>query len=155
MSADCPSGFRLTGGFGSVGDRLVIVGPDGRACHSDDAGLTWALSDAIGESVRSHDLVQGEVGLELWTSGARHTTLDGMSWTSEPLAGDAASIGPVARDPDTGTYVAVTSGYLNGYDAQHFYRSADGLSWSELPAQDTVQSHPLLGIQHGWVPDTP
>lgn len=147
----CPSGFRLTGGFGSVGDRLVIVGPGGDTCHSDDAGLTWALSDDVGESVRSHDLVQRDDRLELWTANARHTTEDGTTWTSEPLTGDEVSVGPVARDPESGTYVAVTSGYLNSYDDQHFYRSPDGLAWTQLPVGDTVRSHPILGIQHGRV----
>ncbi len=153
MPTACPSGFRLSGGFGSVGDRLVLVGPDGSACHSDDAGLTWATSDAIGESVRSHDLVQTAAGLELWTRDAKVTTADGVIWSFETLSGDDVSVGPVARDPDTGTYVAVTSGYLNGYADQHFYRSPDGIEWTQLAAEDTVQSHPLLAIQHGRVED--
>src|SRR4051794_40512469 len=42
IPAECPMGFRLVGGFGAVGDRMLMVGPNGKTCRSDDGGDTWA-----------------------------------------------------------------------------------------------------------------
>lgn len=147
----CPSGFRLRGGFGSVGDRLVIVGPDGRTCHSDDAGATWMLSDTVPGMITSHDAVLVDDGIELWTADTRVRTEDGVTWQTEPLSGDSVNVGPVARDPDTGTYVGVTSGYLNGYAGQQFFRSEDGLTWEILAADVAPTGHPILAIEHGRI----
>ncbi|MBL8954563.1 MAG: hypothetical protein JNK82_27535, partial [Myxococcaceae bacterium] len=55
MPAACPTALRLNAGFGSVGDRIVMVGSDGAACRSDDGGLTWQVMPALGRNVTSHD----------------------------------------------------------------------------------------------------
>jgi len=49
------------------------------------------------------------------------------------------------------TYVGVTSGYLNGYGGQAFYRSSDGLTWEVLAPDVAPTGHPILAIEHGRI----
>ncbi|MBL8952147.1 MAG: hypothetical protein JNK82_15300, partial [Myxococcaceae bacterium] len=80
-----------------------------------------------------------------------HFSDDGLSWHERALTPTGVSIGGVAFSPDTGTFVGVTAGYFNGYAAQRFYRSQDGIAWEQLPTSATVQSHPILGISWGRI----
>ncbi|MDQ3037585.1 MAG: hypothetical protein M3Y87_34640, partial [Myxococcota bacterium] len=150
MPDACPTNLRYFGGLGTIGDRIVLVAPSGAVCRSDDGARTWRVGASI-PTVRSHDVVSTGDAIHAWTSDQVLTTEDGETWTARPLSPRGVSIGPVAYSPDTRTFVAVTSGYLNGYDRQRFYRSADGATWEELPADRYVASHPIVSIAYGRI----
>lgn len=153
VPAACPSNFRLFGGFGSVGNRIIMMGGDsqGSACTSDNGGGTWQTMPSIGAKVSSHDLISTANRVYVWSSNKVHWTENGMTWSSQNLTPAGVSIGSVAYSPDTGTFVAVTSGYFNGYANQRFYRSANGINWTELPANKYVKSHHIMGIAYGRI----
>ncbi len=147
----CPTRMRLFGGVASIGDRIVLVGSNGSACHSDDGGKTWSLSASIGAGVSSHDIVSAGDRVYAWSKGRVHISQDGVTWTSHPTSPAGAVIGAVARSPRTGVFVAVTSGYLSGYNKQRFYRSEDGIQWTELPLANYQKGHPIVQIAWGEV----
>lgn len=149
VAGSCPSVFAMYGGFGYVGNRLVMVGSDGATCHSDTGGQSWVASASVGRPVRSHDVISTGTRVYVWSAGRVHFSDDGRTWTERALTPANASIGAVARNPETGTFVAVTAGYSNGYSAQRFYRSSDGISWTELASSNYVKSHPIIGIAFG------
>ena len=153
IPAACPTNFRLYGGFGFIGDRVVMVGRDGANCYSDDSGRTWRRGETIGPEVRSQGLVStGDGEILAWSTDRVHRTADGVEWTSDPLTPPGVSIGAVARNPRTGTFVAVTSGYRNGYASQQFYRSADGRAWELLEPDAFPQGHPIVELDFGTIP---
>ena len=152
---ECPTKMRLTGGIASVGPVTVMVGEDGSACQSGDSGVNWEVIDSLGAKPTSHDALTTSDGVYVWSRDHLHVKRDALStkWESYPLSPQGVSIGAVAQNPDTGTFVAVTSGYLSGYDKQRFYRSEDGISWTELPETSYTRSHPILSIAFGRIPD--
>ena len=149
----CTRKLGLSPGIASVGDRVLLIFATGDNCISDDGGAHWRRVDGVGTRLTSLEVVEVEGEVQVWSEGAMHTSADGERWTRTPLTGRNVSIGPVARNPRTGTYVAVSSGFLNGYENQAFFRSEDGLSWQRLDDAAAPTGHPIREIVVGAVAD--
>ena len=77
-----------------------------------------------------------------FSAGQRHTSPDGVSWTSAAIT-PAITVGAIARAND-GTLAAVRGGWQYWYDDQAFYRSTDdGLTWETLPTGSFTGGHPI------------
>ena len=138
-------------GIAGSGDAIVIAAGEGsgtQLCVSTDAGGSF-VDVPLPESLR---------GTVMWTGGdfvgfgasARHTSADGLDWTSTPYASGDPSPTALARSA-AGTYVAQRDGWLVWYEQQTLFRSEDGLNWTALPAGAFVGSHPLRHIRFGYV----
>jgi len=51
---------------------------------------------------------------------------------------------------DQGTIIGVSNGRQQHYDAQVFYRSADGVNWEVLPRDAYTGGHPIKVIAFGY-----
>lgn len=155
----CGANIQWEGGVASGNGVLVILGGDGVACRSTDNGVTWTAHQT-GGSIDSR-LVWTGTEFVTWGSVSNQRRIlrsaDGMAWTSTatalrrngaPVAGNGPLIGAVARSP-TGTFVAANGGWQTWYASQRFFRSADGVTWDELPLTSFVGSHPIQHIVWG------
>jgi len=153
----CGKEIQWTGGVLGLGSALVIAGEDGVVCASTDGGASWKV-EKIAERLEG-ELVRSGGALCVWgtsTGTPSRATLfrstNGIDWTATPtvLRGTTAGapIGPVAVG-NSGTFVAVSSGWGAWYESQKFFRSTDGVTWDELPAGAFVQSHPINHIVAG------
>jgi hypothetical protein len=160
----CGQSIQWEGGIAGNASVLVILGGDGVACRSTDDGDTWTQVTTGASSIDSRLLWTGTEflawGLDQAGTPRRFSSADGASWTSAPttvtrtnssgmpVTSPGPRIGPVARSP-TGTFVAVSGGWGSWYEQQRFYRSTDGLAWTELPSGAFTGSHPLTHIVFG------
>lgn len=155
----CGANIQWEGGVASGNGVLVILGGDGVACRSTDNGVTWTAHQT-GGNIDSR-LVWTGTEFVTWGSVSNQRRIlrspDGMAWTSTatalrrngaPVAGNGPLIGAVARSP-SGTFVAANGGWQTWYASQRFYRSADGITWDELPLTAFVGSHPIQHIVWG------
>ena len=86
-----------------------------------------------------------------WSSTARFSSADGVTWNETPFSPASVRPGPAAINPDTGTIVAARGGWQVWYDQQAFYRSTDGgVTWTVLSSGDFTGSHPIREITFGW-----
>lgn len=143
-------GEQLRGIAGSK-DAAIIASATGHVCRSTD-GTKWT-DVPVTDRFTSPPLW---TGTEFWiySGNQRFKSLDGQTWTSEPLQPSNLSIGPVARSP-AGTLVAANDGWMVWYEKQQFFRSTDGLHWEILPAGSFTGSHPIYFIEFGEVAATP
>jgi hypothetical protein len=160
--ASCGANIQWEGGVASGNGVLVILGGDGVACRSTDDGVTWT-AHPTGGAIDARLLWTGTEFVTWGTVANQRRMLrspDGMTWTTTPttlrrngapVAGNGPLIGSVARGP-TGTFVAVNGGWQTWYASQRFYRSADGVTWDELPMGAFVGSHPITHIVSGEGP---
>ena len=129
--------FSLVYGNGA----LVMPSMDGGACRSADGGETWSvvsvganlgLSTLAFAGDRFVMLGEGNGGLAL------HTSTDGASWSSATTNLQVGAWNAqLGRNTETGTLLVASGAYEN----QRFFRSTDGLSWTE--AASATQSHPI------------
>lgn len=145
---ECGQAIQNDGGIAAIGDTMVIVGGDGVACRSTDGGTTWR-STSIGTTITSR-VVQTPTALWVWGGGRLFSSTDGERWTATPTVPASVVIGAVARGP-SGTLVAVNGGWDQWYERQRFYRSEDGVRWTELEAGRYARSHPIHAITYGEV----
>jgi hypothetical protein len=159
----CAGDIQWSGGFAYGNGVIVVLGGTGVACRSLDGGDTWTES-TIGGEVDARLLWNGAEfvtwGRDANYDSMRYTSPDGAGWTATPI--EVRKIGPdgtpqtspgpivgaVTRSAQ-GTYVAVNGGWEQWYEEQRFYRSADGVTWDELPAGSFVGSHPIQFIAYG------
>ncbi|MDQ3035531.1 MAG: hypothetical protein M3Y87_24205, partial [Myxococcota bacterium] len=146
--SECGQAIQNDGGIGRAGDAMVIIGGDGVACRSTDGGATWSAT-SIGSSITSR-VVEVDGTSWVWGGGRRFTSTDGARWTATPIVPADITIGAVARSP-SGTFVAVNGGWDQWYERQRFYRSEDGVRWTELGPARYEGSHPIAGIAYGEV----
>lgn len=158
----CGANIQWEGGVASGNGVLVILGGDGVACRSTDNGLTWTAHQT-GGSIDSRLLWTGSEFITWGTVSNQRRVLrsaDGLAWTSAatslrrngaPVSGNGPLIGAVARSP-SGTFVAANGGWQTWYASQRFFRSADGVTWDELPQASFVGSHPIQHIVWGVGP---
>jgi hypothetical protein len=147
IPGDCAGEVSTYGGIVSGNDVILIVDMDGNACRSTDGGDTWSVTQTGLEMILSHGIWTGS---EFWfwgDDGYRASSPDGATWNVTPMA-TPARLGPVARSPE-GALVSVASVW-QGYDAQSFLRSTDGLTWEELPAGSFAPSHPIFYLAFGY-----
>jgi hypothetical protein len=144
---DCAHDVTTYGGIVSGNGVIVIVGQQGTACRSTDGGDTWSTSPTGLSEILSHGVWTGSE-FQFWGEDAfMVSSPDGETWTQTPMT-TPMRLGPVGRSPD-GTLVALDSVW-QGYENQQFYRSTDGLSWEELPANAFVASHSIFYIAFGY-----
>jgi hypothetical protein len=146
--AACDVLREVAGGGGAV----IVLGTPDLVCRTADGGATWTTA-TIGE--------QGKTvvwtGTRFLVFGPTHvySSSDGASWTAaalvhrvngEPVAAPPA-IAEVGAAPG-GTLVAVTPP-PQSYESQRFFRSADGVTWDELPTTAFAGGHPIHGFAWG------
>ncbi len=154
LPATCGTDIQWSGGIAYGNGAIVVVDGKGVACRSTDDGASWT-SKSLGGGLESRLLFTG-TEFVVWGSGVVYRSQDGTTWSSTPTkktvngspAGAGPNIGPVARSPQ-GTYVAINGGWDQWYEKQRFYRSADGITWDELPTNAFVGGHPMTHITWG------
>lgn len=123
---------------------FVAVDGDGDTCTSTDGGDTW-MNGSVGGNVESSDVIFTGSEFLAWGGGQRYSSTDGISWNAQATT-PGVNVGAVAWSPETGTYVAVRGGWQVWYDKQRFYRSSDGIDWTEASGPG---SHPINYIAFG------
>ncbi len=125
------------------GDGVLVIATDvGLACRSDDGGSTFTI----------HALAQGAASNPVWTGSGFYVagggqgmwSPDGVDWTASALQPADAEIRRVAVNPDSGVYVAVAR------DGDRFYRSLDGIEWTQLPEGDFTPGNDLTQLVFGY-----
>lgn len=146
--ADCDVSFYRTGGIAAGNGAIVITSSGVTGCRSADGGDTWETVN-IGSGFDSLLLFDGTqfVG---WGGGKKWTSSDGASWTSTDTTPGNIVLGPVAVSDPGGTYVGVSGAWGADYENQVFYRSTDGIIWTE--STSFTGGHPIVDMAFGFVP---
>jgi hypothetical protein len=143
---DCNVSFYRAGGIAYGNGVLLVTDGGAHVCRSVDGGATWKAGD-LGGAIESQLLWTGKEFMG-WGSGTLRRSNDGLSWKAQPISPNV-NIGSAAVSDD-GAFVAVRGGWATWYAAQKFYRSDDGVTWTELAAGSFVGSHPITAITSGW-----
>jgi len=156
-----PTQCGLAVGWNSIASGkgvTLLVSDDGSVCRSEDGGDTWtrlSLGGTFGGSV-VHDGAQFVAFGSAAGKNVAFQSTDGKTWTSKPLGLTRAdgtkgvpSLGAVSWGD--GRFVSVNGGWDQWYEKQVFFRSDDGVAWTQLPAGAFVGSHPIAMIAFGRV----
>jgi hypothetical protein len=152
QSATYPSACLDAGvlGYAYGGGVGILANDDGDVCRTTDGGQTWTRVDVSTQFLAEPVYVNGK--FMVWEWGQVHESTDGLTWTSQSTSVPGGnSFTRVAVSPVTGTFVAVRSGWQTWYGDQKFYRSSDGITWTELAGQNYTGSHPISDIAFGYV----
>jgi hypothetical protein len=144
--ADCDVSFYRTGGIAAGNGAILITSSGVTGCRSTDGGDSWETVD-IGSGFDSLLLFDGTefVG---WGGGKKWTSSDGETWTSVDTSPADIVLGAVAVS-DGGTYVGVSGAWGATYENQRFYRSTDGVTWTESTSFEG--GHPIVDMAFGHV----
>lgn len=144
----CGSGVSTYGGI-VYGNGIIAMIGEGSACRSLDGGDTWTLSTFTDDLIVANPIFR-EGAFWVWSHNdhVRFTSADALTWTETPMT-TPTTLAAVSQNPTTGTLVAVSSMW-QGYDAQAFLRSSDGLTWEALGDGAFVKSHPIFDVQFGY-----
>lgn len=146
----CGAGVGAYGGI-LYGNGIIALIGEGEVCRSLDGGDTWTIVSVLdGDEIFVGTPVFTGTEFMAWShySHVRYTSPDAATWTATPMTTET-SLGAVARNPDTGTLVAVGSVWT-GYEDQRFMRSSDGLEWESIPDTAFAASHPIHYIGFGY-----
>ncbi len=130
---------------------ILLMGGDGKYCRSVDGGDTFTegeVESGTDAGIRSSVVWTGS-HFKTWARGKLYQSTDGAAWTSQPTAPADLPVGVVASSDD-GKLVAVRDGWKQWYDDQRFYRSDDGVTWTELDASAAPRSHRIREITFAW-----
>jgi hypothetical protein len=123
---------------------LAMQHDAGGVCRSLDGGQTWSVSPiAAGLGWRTLDFAAGRFVAIADEGNERvlYESSDGASWTGAPTDLPVAASSVVLGHSDaTGTLIAASG----AYEAQRFFRSDDGLHWTE--ALGAPGGHPIRRI---------
>lgn len=147
VPAACNISFYRSGGIAFGAGAIVVSAGGPEACLSTDGGGTWSVVD-VGGTFESSILWSGG-SFWAWGGGQVFTSADGAAWASQPMTPGNVDIGPAAVSPG-GTFVAVRAGWNQWYDSQRFYRSTDGVSWTEVAAGSFSGGHPIVHVAFGY-----
>ena len=125
----------------------LIFQSDGSVCRSGDRGTTWTLQPVTPSF--SSNAVFGNGAFYVWAGMMSYRSVDGITWVGTSGSPAGVEIGPVAVSAN-GTFVATRGGWQVWYEKQKFYRSADGVTWAELPPTAFVASHPITSFIFGF-----
>lgn len=145
---ECGGAIQNEGGIAYGAGAIVILGGDGWACRSIDGGDTWTAT-RVAEGVSSHLVWTGERFL-VWARGTAWSSADGATWVGVATQPPDLDIGAVEVSPE-GTFVAVNGGWNRWYESQRWYRSENGVEWTELPADSYAGSHPIRDIHYARI----
>lgn len=145
---ECGGAIQNEGGIAYGAGTIAMVGGDGWVCRSLDGGDTWTAT-RITEDVTSHLVWTGDRFM-VWDRGVAWESTDGETWTSTPTEPATLHLGAVEVSPE-GTFVAVRGGWNQWYASQRWYRSTDGVTWTELPDGAYVGSHPIRDIHYARI----
>jgi hypothetical protein len=144
----CELGFYAAGGITAGNGVILIANGSASVCRSTDAGLTWQAAPL--PSAFESSLVFTGSTFSVWAAGQRLDSPDGLTWTATPLTPAGLVLGPVATS-DQGAFVSVRGGWGAWYEEQRFYRSDDGVAWTELDVAAAPPGHPLRDLEFGRV----
>jgi hypothetical protein len=133
------------------GNGTIVTTPSsGNVCYSDDGGQNWSSGSGTGP-LMANGVWNGSEFMA-WGAGTLYRSSDGRSWTSTPTVPNDFDLGEsgVTAVSDQGTIVAVNGGWDLSYGGQRFYRSADGVSWEELPGSAFTGGHRIRVITFGY-----
>lgn len=131
---------------------VVLVAYSGRVCVSTDRGDSWTLVNvAPAFTTRG---VHALGAFFVWNGATRYRSTDGLTWTSAAGTPADVSVGAVAVT-SSGTFVAFKGGWRSDYENERTWRSADGVSWTPLPASAQPHGHPITHLISATVRATP
>jgi len=144
----CGSGVSTYGGI-VYGNGIIAMIGVGSACRSLDGGDTWTLSTFTDDLIVANPIFR-DGAFWVWShyDHVLFTSADALTWTETAMT-TPTTLAAVSQNPTTGTLVAVSSMW-QGYDAQEFLRSSDGLTWEALGDGAFVKSHPIFDVQFGY-----
>jgi hypothetical protein len=145
--AECGQELRGIAGSDTV---ILVASGQGHVCYSTDAGDTWTFQQ-VAERFTSPPVWTGS---EFWIYAGNelHKSADGAAWQSQPIVPSNIGIGNLARSPQ-GTLVAANEGWQVWYEKQRFYRSTDGINFSVLEPDVSIEgSHPIYFMSFGYLP---
>lgn len=129
------------GGVAYANGKIVVVGYNGGVCVSDDGGESFTSpADSGIENLSSRLLVHQDT-FHVWGYNAVYRSTDGTTWSATPLVGTNNIHKAASNGVDT--FV----GTRDDYETQKFFRSTDGISWTE--ATSYPQGHPINFMAHG------
>ena len=149
IPAECGGAIQNEGGIAYGGGVILIVGGDGWACRSVDGGDTFTAT-RITDDVTSHLVWTGDRFM-VWDRGSAWESADGQTWSGTPTTPADLQIGAVDVSAE-GTFAAVRGGWNQWYDSQRWYRSEDGVTWTELADGAYTGSHPIRDIHYARIP---
>lgn len=135
-------------GVAAGGGTIVIAQRNGDVCHSRDGGQSFSVTH-VDDSLDSQPLWASD-HFVIWRRGVALQSPDGEHWTSTATDPPDLEVGAASYSPVTGTFVAVRGGWQVWYDQQAFYRSSDGVTWTQLAAGAAPGGHPLGHIAFGY-----
>lgn len=159
---DCATDMAWGGGGVYGNGILLTLSNTGHVCRSSDGGATWTR-DKVAGYISSNGIFAADQFI-FWTnhndrSGTgddgfyRYTSSDGKNWTRTKMV-SRVSVGPVVQTP-SGQFVTA-NGFFGGYEAQKFFTSGDGLTWTESSQTAPVgDRHFISGLAVGVVDRTP
>jgi len=153
------------GGLYAMGNGLIVsAGYDpqtsgmpylGYTGVSSDNGLTWTFQQMYSGSGQTWDgLAFNGTNFIAWSNMQAYQSSDGVTWTATPVVSNPRLSAPIAFNPTTGTYVAISQGWGGYYAAQKALRSKDGINWTVLDSSHFTGGHPLSMITLGYMDAT-
>lgn len=120
--------------------------------RSPDNGLTWngTTPNDLGDQDWNGLFFTG-TEFVTFTDGKKLTSPDGIAWTATPVTPAAAARGPIARGAN-GAWVSIPNNWGGYYANQRAYRSADGVTWTQLSTTAFPGGHPITKLVAGFLP---
>lgn len=146
INTDCSTATGLYGSMSFGNDILILVAFNGNICRSLDGGDTWEGQMVAPNGFYTHSVWNGSKFLA-WSKGKMYSSSDGWNWTATDMKTDV-SLSAVGIS-ESGVLVA-SNNFWVGHETQKFYRSMDGLTWTELPANAYVASHAITSFTSGY-----
>jgi len=130
----------LTNGLG-----LCVATGEGNVIKYSTNGTTWNTTTGPFESQWHTGLVFGEgVFVTVTDGGSIASSSDGVTWIPRRSDGGASGAGEVIYDP--------ALGFIFGGNPEHdVYRSADGITWTQIHDQCAIYQSGLFGSPYGWL----
>jgi len=131
--------FLFAGGAAYGDGTLLVVSGDGTACRSTDDGASFTPAEAVGAWLSARVRWVGD-RFEVFSPGQRHTSTDGLQWSTE------ATVPAVTLDAVTALADGTRVGIGGWYADQQAWSSTDGVHWSPVAF---TGGHPVTALVAG------